>query len=446
MTVLLLITETMQKGHEASRGCFQGKSFPYCPPCPGSFNGQTLELKRTNGVKQANGDPETDESLVNKEKLSVQGECCGRHLLQGNYYVWSTFSPNFVKEIHNQSNPFDGCFYPSSQGQYFPTHWFPQVPLQVLPHGQNPDYALQDFQYFVVIDFEATCDKEKSLHPQEIIEFPSVLVNSRTGQLEDCFQIYVRPTHNQLLTEFCKELTGIQQAQVDEGVLLSEALLMHDKWLEDKGIKQTTFAIVTWSNWDCRVMLESECRFKSITKPPYFDRWINLKIPFGKVFGGARRNLKEAVEFAGLTWEGRAHCGLDDAKNTARLLANLMHRGFKFSITDTILWQSADHPPPHLTQTPSPPDYGLFANYQPPKFKSLSSPPFLTLIPFQPTNNPPTKDPRVFCYCGATSIKRLLRKPGSMHGNLFFVCGNWTANQGAVCPFLKWASDCGNTA
>jgi len=65
-----------------------------------------------------------------------------------------------------------------------------------------------------VIDFEATCDKEKNPHPQEIIEFPSVLVNSRTGQLEDCFQIYVRPTHNLLLTEFCKELTGIQQSQV----------------------------------------------------------------------------------------------------------------------------------------------------------------------------------------------------------------------------------------
>ncbi|RVW36327.1 hypothetical protein CK203_107649 [Vitis vinifera] len=34
---------------------------------------------------------------------------------------------------------------------------------------------------FVVIDFEATCDKEKNPHPQEIIEFPSVLVNKLTG-------------------------------------------------------------------------------------------------------------------------------------------------------------------------------------------------------------------------------------------------------------------------
>ena len=53
---------------------------------------------------------------------------------------------------------------------------------------------------------------------------------------------------------------------------LSEALLRHDKWLEEKGIKNTNFAVVTWSNWDCRVMLESECRFKKIRKPPYFNR------------------------------------------------------------------------------------------------------------------------------------------------------------------------------
>ncbi|ESR45654.1 hypothetical protein CICLE_v10001735mg [Citrus x clementina] len=206
------------------------------------------------------------------------------------------------------------------------------------PDSQKP----QEFQYFVVIDFEATCDKDKNPYPQEIIEFPSVIVSSVTGQLEACFQTYVRPTCNQLLSDFCKDLTGIQQIQVDRGVTLSEALLRHDKWLENKGIKNTNFAVVTWSNWDCRVMLESECRFKKIWKPPYFNRWINLKVPFHEVFGGVRCNLKEAVEMAGLAWQGRAHCGLDDAKNTARLLALLMHRGFKFSITNSLMWQTND--------------------------------------------------------------------------------------------------------
>lgn len=60
--------------------------------------------------------------------------------------------------------------------------------------------------------------------------------------------------------------------QVDKGVTLSEALLMHDKWLENMGIKNNNFAVVTWGDWDCRRALESECRFKNIWKPPYFNR------------------------------------------------------------------------------------------------------------------------------------------------------------------------------
>jgi len=84
----------------------------------------------------------------------------------------------------------------------------------MLPQGHPHDAQLQEFQYFVVIDFEATCDKVNNPFPQEIIEFPSVLVNSATGKLEECFQTYVRPTYHQFLTDFCKELTGIQQIQV----------------------------------------------------------------------------------------------------------------------------------------------------------------------------------------------------------------------------------------
>ncbi|PIN09106.1 putative exonuclease [Handroanthus impetiginosus] len=201
------------------------------------------------------------------------------------------------------------------------------------PYGHNQNF--QDFDKFVVMDFEATCDEGKRINPiQEIIEFPSVIVDGRTGQLEDCFQTYVRPTINGVLTDYCKDLTGIQQTQVDKGVSLSVALDEHDKWLESKGIKNSKFSVVTWGDWDCRTMLESECRHKNIPKAPYFNRWINLKVPYSVVFGGAKTsNLEVAVENAGLTWEGRPHCGLDDAKNTARLLALIMQKGFKLSFT-----------------------------------------------------------------------------------------------------------------
>lgn len=80
--------------------------------------------------------------------------------------------------------------------------------------GCRPELETEKFQYFLVIDFEATCDKERKPYPQEIIEFPSILVNALTGKFEAVFHIYVRPVYHQLLTDYCKELTGIQQHQV----------------------------------------------------------------------------------------------------------------------------------------------------------------------------------------------------------------------------------------
>jgi len=215
-------------------------------------------------------------------------------------------------------------------------------------------------------------------------------------------------------------------------VPLGEALLMHDKWLEDKGIKNTNFAVVTWSNWDCRTMLESECRFKRIRKPPYFNRWINLKVPFHEVYGDVRCNLKEAVQLAGLTWEGRAHCGLDDARNTARLLALMMHRGFKFSITNSLVWQPAPQAATCLLspdRSPDPVQPQLKLN------EMLGSP-----VQVNPYATSAGKDRAMYCYCGVLSRWSVVRKPGPMQGRYFYGCGNWTATRRAICPYFAWAS------
>jgi len=182
---------------------------------------------------------------------------------------------------------------------------------------------LEAFDYFLVVDFEATCEKDQRIYPQEIIEFPSVLVDGATGRIESAFR---------------------RQEDVDGGVDLGDALLLHDAWLKAAtagtwaGAKKGGgLAVVTWGDWDCRTLLESECRFKGIAKPPYFDRWINLRVPFEAMLGGTgQTNLQEAVREAGLEWEGRLHCGLDDARNTAHLLVELMRRGAKIEITGSL--------------------------------------------------------------------------------------------------------------
>jgi len=51
----------------------------------------------------------------------------------------------------------------------------------------------QIYDYFLVLDFEATCDNNISGWQHEIIEFPTVLVNAKTLEIEDEFHVYIKP-------------------------------------------------------------------------------------------------------------------------------------------------------------------------------------------------------------------------------------------------------------
>ncbi|CAO2162191.1 unnamed protein product [Urochloa humidicola] len=419
--------EEMQVNNEAPLGCLKPNISQYNSP------------EQRGGIEgfPENNEKRNDVVVVEKvwEASPIPTQVLSRPFYRQEFYAWPYIYADYQMVCQPLPYGFDNQFYQVNRDHGFPIENRVQYfPFKMLHQGHPHDARLQEFQYFVVIDFEATCDKVNNPFPQEIIEFPSVLVNSATGKLEECFQTYVRPTYHQFLTDFCKELTGIQQIQVDRGVPLGEALLMHDKWLEDKGIKNTNFAIVTWSNWDCRTMLESECRFKRIRKPPYFNRWINLKVPFHEVYGDVRCNLKEAVQLAGLTWEGRAHCGLDDARNTARLLALMMHRGFKFSITNSLVWQP--QPAPQSTTCQLSPDRSpdpVQPQHKPNEM--LGSP--VQVNPYAASTG---KDGAMYCYCGVLSRWSIVRKPGPMQGRYFYGCGNWTATRRAICPYFAWAS------
>ncbi|RLN33428.1 ERI1 exoribonuclease 2-like [Panicum miliaceum] len=147
---------------------------------------------------------------------------------------------------------------------------------------------------------EATCERDSRICQQEIIEFPAVLVHAATGSLVSSFRTYVRPRHNSRLTAFCSELTEIRQDQVDGCVDLEQALAMHDAWLAKAGAAKNCLAVVTWGDWDYRTMLEFECSIEGLTKPSYFNQWVNLRVPFEIAFGAEQCNLQEVVGEASL--------------------------------------------------------------------------------------------------------------------------------------------------
>ncbi|XP_015346616.1 ERI1 exoribonuclease 2 isoform X2 [Marmota marmota marmota] len=208
----------------------------------------------------------------------------------------------------------------------------------------------QLYDYLIVIDFESTCWNDGKHHnSQEIIEFPAVLLNTLTGEIECEFHAYVQPQEHPILSEFCMELTGIKQAQVDEGAPLKICLSQFCKWIHKiqqqkkivfaTGVSEPSTsaaklcAFVTWSDWDLGVCLEYECKRKQLLKPVFLNSWIDLRATYKLFYRRKPKGLSGALQEVGIEFSGREHSGLDDSRNTALLAWKMIRDGCLMKIT-----------------------------------------------------------------------------------------------------------------
>ncbi|XP_008292116.1 ERI1 exoribonuclease 2 isoform X2 [Stegastes partitus] len=212
----------------------------------------------------------------------------------------------------------------------------------------------QTFSYLIVIDFESTCWREKNNYSQEIIEFPAVLLNTSTGAVESEFHTYVQPQEHPILSEFCTELTGITQTQVEAGIPLQICLSRFSRWLQNLQLNmkvvfpnkqqrcsaplpsQKLCTFLTWSDWDLGVCLQYECKRKQLHKPDVLNSWIDLRSTYRLFYDRKPKGLNGALQDLGIQFAGREHSGLDDARNTAQLAARMMRDGCVMKITRSL--------------------------------------------------------------------------------------------------------------
>lgn len=201
---------------------------------------------------------------------------------------------------------------------------------------QSTSRAIQKFAYLLVLDFEATCDNQTKLDIQEIIEFPTIVINSKTLECEHKFHHYVRPVVYPELTDFCCELTGIIQSMVEDQPTLPETLKMFDEFLESAHLKRgmnSSCAFVTCGNWDLAAMLPGQCKYLGIQVPDYFKQWINVKEIYARFMGHYPRGMMSMLDGLQLKHVGRHHSGIDDCQNIANIVRELICRGAVFEIT-----------------------------------------------------------------------------------------------------------------
>jgi len=199
----------------------------------------------------------------------------------------------------------------------------------------------EGFPRIVVLDFEATCNLGDPPDPQEVIEFPSVLVDLESGAVVDAFESFVRPVHHPKLSDFCTELTSITQADVDGADPFEVVFARHQAWLRSHDlVDPETFAILTCGNWDFRTLFPRQCEAAGVLLadvPRCYRRWIDLKVPFAKTMKAKKAGgMVKMLAALDLELQGRHHRGIDDCRNIARVVLELASRGATFEITAEI--------------------------------------------------------------------------------------------------------------
>ena len=195
-----------------------------------------------------------------------------------------------------------------------------------------------NYTHLIILDYEATCDDRNTPRPQEIIEFPSVLLSLKGFKVIDEFEAFVRPVHNPQLSDFCKTLTSIQQEDVDNAKVFKDVLQDHSLWLKSHGLDETNALIVTCGDWDLANMFPAQCEVSGIEDlEPIYTSWMNVKKPYCKVM-----KTKKAAGMAGmlsnleLKLKGHHHRGIDDCRNIAEIAKTLLKKGAKASATGTL--------------------------------------------------------------------------------------------------------------
>ncbi|RIA87371.1 ribonuclease H-like domain-containing protein [Glomus cerebriforme] len=197
----------------------------------------------------------------------------------------------------------------------------------------------QSFQYYLCFDVEATCEKGKGFeYKNEIIEFPIILIESKTFETVDIFHSYVKPSIRPILSDFCKELTGISQKTIDESPSFPEMIINFQEFLHKHQLfYENTCAFITDGPWDIRDFIEKQCKISQIGRPSYFSiPWVDIRTLFSKFYDCKKVNIDGMLSRYGLEFKGHKHSGIDDVKNLAIIAKKMWEDGAIFDVNDDL--------------------------------------------------------------------------------------------------------------
>ncbi|KAJ3921127.1 ribonuclease H-like domain-containing protein [Lentinula edodes] len=194
----------------------------------------------------------------------------------------------------------------------------------------------QPYDVFLVVDVEGTCEAGSSFdYPNEIIEFPVCLMRWKDDKqrhelvVVDEFRSFVKPSWRPTLSRFCKELTGINQSQVNNAPTFGQVLESVSQFLVKHGVLDEgccepllRFCWCSDGPYDVRDFVVKQCFISKIDMPS----WLKGDVLDVKKMVTSCSQLR----VLGLpAFQGRKHSGIDDARNISRIMSECARRNIR---------------------------------------------------------------------------------------------------------------------
>ncbi len=167
---------------------------------------------------------------------------------------------------------------------------------------------------YVIFDLEATCWDQWDKSQNETIEIGAVLINDQKEIVSE-FEAFIKPIKFPKLSDFCIQLTSIQQSDVDNSPYFNEVIAKFKDWFD---FEAQDYILCSWGFYD-KKQFESDCKIHGLNAE-WVNQHISLKHQYGK-FKKLKRaiGMKNALKLEGFKLDGTHHRGIDDARNIAKI-------------------------------------------------------------------------------------------------------------------------------
>ncbi len=168
---------------------------------------------------------------------------------------------------------------------------------------------------YIIYDLEATCwENPPPGFIQETIEIGAYRVN-QFGEVRGKFNRFVRPVVHPTLSPFCRNLTTINQEDVNRAKTFPDVIEEFQQWAY---IHEDEYVLCSWGNFDRR-LFAADCRLHRLDDD-WTEKHANLKEQY-RIKKRMKKGvgMRKAIEMEDIEFTGTHHRGISDAENLTKL-------------------------------------------------------------------------------------------------------------------------------